>query len=81
MEASTNLTIATDNLAPGVYYLTITADASPQNVLGSVILKLTVTGGAPSLLLPALFATAIFVAALAFVSWRHLKPKHSMSKR
>jgi streptogramin lyase len=80
-EAGTNLTLATHGLTPGVYYLTLTADASPQNVLFSVILRMTVTGGSSSWLLPALIAAAILVAVVALVSWKRPKPGRFTPRR
>jgi virginiamycin B lyase len=72
--STSDLTLSTNNLTPGVYYLTLTASASSQGVLYSVILKVTVLGGNQAWLLPALIATtALIVASGAFLfsrGWR-----------
>jgi streptogramin lyase len=80
-EAVANLTLVTVNLPPGVYYLTLTANASPQNALFSVILRLTVTGGNSDWLLPALIAATVLVVLVAFVSRKRLKPGRSGPRR
>ena len=70
-----DLTLTTNHLKPGVYYLTLTANDEADSVLYSTILKLTVTGGsAPQVpLLIAVGAIFAVVAAGAFVARRRLK--------
>ena len=62
-QATSSLTLATHNLTPGVYYLTLTAADSSRYVLDSIILKLTVTGSSPDLLPVALVALGVAIAA------------------
>jgi streptogramin lyase len=74
--SSTSLDLATLHLAPGVYYLTLTAKASPRDVLYSVILTLTVTGGSPTLTLSVLVASsAVIVAVGSYAYWRRSKSR------
>jgi streptogramin lyase len=67
--STSNLTLATNNLSPGVYYITLTASASPQGVLYSVILKVTVLGGNAAWLLPVSIAAAAVIAGSAAFLW------------
>jgi len=64
-----DLTLSTENLASGTYYLTLTASSSPLDVLHSIILKLTVTGGGQTWLLPALVAVAVILVGLPSLVW------------
>ena len=67
----TNLTLATRDLSPGTYYLTLTAGAEPQGVLYSVILKLTVTEGGSPWTLPAILVGGTGVAVISLLLlWR-----------
>jgi streptogramin lyase len=69
-----NLTLSTNNLKPGVYYLTFTATAAAKNVLYSVIFRLTVTAASQNWLPEALAGSAIvFAAATAYLLWGRLK--------
>jgi len=69
-EATSSLTLATKDLSPGVYYLTLTVNASPQGILYSVILRLTVTGNSWYWLIPAFLTGAGVVALVSLVLWR-----------
>lgn len=74
-----NLTLSLDGLAPGEYYLTLTASSLPD-VLYSVILKLAVTGGS-SFLYPILLGAAALVAVSVFLSWRFLRSSRAKADR
>jgi virginiamycin B lyase len=75
--ASSNLTLATDGLKPGVYYLTLTANNASQDVLYSVILKLTVTGSSVSQTL----LIAAGAAVLAVMTGAYLARRRSTARR
>lgn len=63
------LSLQTRGIKPGVYYLTLTASASPRGDLYSTILKLTVTGGAPFPLAYVAVAVAVLTAASLGAAW------------
>jgi len=71
--ASSNLTLATDGLKPGVYYLTLTASNASQEVLYSVILRLTVTGSSVSqtLIIAAAVVAVVVVVTGAYLARRY----------
>lgn len=79
--AGSNLTLALAGLNPGVYYLTMTAAASPLGQLYSVILKLTVTGGPSTLVGLVLPATLGLTAAALLVAWVLSRRFHTRSGR
>lgn len=62
--ASTNLTLSLQGISPGVYYLTLSAAATPGGAIHSVVLKLTVDSG-PGYPIQVVVASVVGVGALA----------------
>lgn len=79
--ASTTLSITTQDLSPGEYYLTLTAKASPQGVLYSVVLKLTVTGTLPTSVIIAAVAASVAAVAIGGYAYRRRSGSRKAPRR
>src|SRR5487761_47011 len=79
--ASSGLTLNTNGLGPGTYYLTVSATVYPQNVIYSQILKLTVSSYVPLLTYATIIGAVISVFVVGIVAFKMRRGKRFMSPR
>ena len=79
--ASTELTLNTEGLSAGSYYLTVSATLLPEGVIYSQILKLTVSSYAPLLTYGVIIGAVVSVFVIGVIAFKMRHRKKFMASR